>query len=116
MMVSLVGSHQYRSARAFLLIHLLISKINQFYCCQFGGIACPKPILLLTQNFICDEERIQLSEYSTFKYFRECRQQQYRSVACQKTLVSLFENGYYFGNLKCIWIYTCIQHLVYYQS
>ena len=62
----------------FLLIHLLISVINQFCCSQFGGMPCPKPILL--ENDICDEERIQLSEDCTFKYFRECRQQRYRSV------------------------------------
>ena len=54
--------------RCFLLIHLLISMINQFCCSQFGRMPCPKPILLLTQNFISDEERMQLSEYSTFKY------------------------------------------------
>ena len=60
---------QYRYARVFLLIHLLISMINQFCCSQFGGMPCPKPILLLTQNIICDEERIKFSEYSIFKYF-----------------------------------------------
>ena len=60
---------QYRYARVFLLIHLLTSMINQFCCSQFGRMPRPKPILLLTQNFICDKKRIQLGEYSTFKYF-----------------------------------------------
>ena len=47
---------QYRYTQVFFMI-------NQFCCSQFGRMPCPKPILLLIQNIICDEERIQLSEY-----------------------------------------------------